>query len=223
LIKFNVTGSLARITLNRPKKRNAIDEQMIEDLREAIEKSCIEADVRVVMLAAEGPDFCAGMDLQMMADTANAGATEFLKSAERLADLYQSLRDHPKPVVAVVHGRALGGGCGLAMACDAVLATESAKFGFPEVNIGFVPAIVMSLLRRTTGEKRAFDLATSGEPIDAREACELGMITRVFPDPEFEASVQTYVASLAAKSTSAISTMPAADSSDLQRGSSRIR
>jgi methylglutaconyl-CoA hydratase len=204
LISYNVTGAIARITLNRPEKRNAIDERMLEDLREAIEKSSGDADIRAVLLAAEGSDFCAGMDLQMMAETANAGAHEFLKSAERLADLYQSLRDHPKGVIAAVRGKALGGGCGLAMACDAVLATESAKFGFPEINIGFVPAIVMVLLRRTVGEKQAFELLTSGEPIDARRACELGMITRVFPDSEFDASVEAYVQKLAAKSMSAL-------------------
>jgi methylglutaconyl-CoA hydratase len=173
-------------------------------LREALEKSSNDATARVVLLAAEGPDFCAGMDLQMMAESHDADAQEFLKSAERLADLYQSFRDHPKPVIAAVRGRALGGGCGLALACDVVLAAESAKFGFPEVNIGFVPAIVTVLLRRTVGEKQAFELLTSGEPVEARRACELGMITRVYPDSEFDASVEAYLLKLAAKSASAI-------------------
>jgi methylglutaconyl-CoA hydratase len=113
-------------------------------------------------------------------------------------------RDCPKPVVAAVRGRALGGGCGLAMACDAILASESARFGFPEVNIGFVPAIVMSLLRRSVGEKRAFELLASGEPVPAREACDLGMITRVYPDPDFDASTAEYVTALAGKSASAV-------------------
>ncbi len=204
MLKYGVAGAIARITLNRPEKRNAIDERMIADLRDAIEKSSGDTDARALLVAAEGSDFCAGMDLQMMAETSNAGANEFLKAAERLADLYQSLRDHPKPVIAAVRGRALGGGCGLAMACDAVLAAESAKFGFPEVNIGFVPAIVMVLLRRSVGEKQAFQLLTSGEPVDARRACELGMITRVFPDSELDAAVEEYAATLAAKSASAL-------------------
>jgi methylglutaconyl-CoA hydratase len=204
LIKYNADSGVARITLNRPEKRNAIDQRMLNGLREALEKSSGDANVRAVVLAAEGPDFCAGMDLQMMAETQNADAQEFLRDAERLADLYQSFRDHPKPVLAAVRGRALGGGCGLALACDAVLAAESARFGFPEVNIGFVPAIVMVLLRRSVGEKHAFELLTWGEPIGARRACELGMITRVFADAEFDAGVEAYVSALAAKPASAI-------------------
>jgi methylglutaconyl-CoA hydratase len=204
LIRYEAEGPVTRIILSRAEKRNAIDDRMIAELRETLEKASEDANARAVLLAAEGSDFCAGMDLQMMAETSNAGANEFLKSAERLADLYQSLRDHPRPVIAAVRGKALGGGCGLAMACDAILAAESAKFGFPEVNIGFVPAIVMVLLRRTVGEKQAFELLTSGELIDARRACELGVITRVFPDSEFDTGVEAYVAALAAKSGSAV-------------------
>lgn len=204
MIRSETSGAVARLTLNRPEKRNAIDERMIAELRAALEKAAGETDVRVVLLAAEGPDFCAGMDLTMMAESNNAGAHEFLESAERLAHLYRAFRDHPKPVVAAVRGRALGGGCGLAMACDAILAAESTLFGFPEVNIGFVPAIVMSLLRRSVGEKRAFELLVSGEPVHAREACDAGMITRVYPDSDFDASVAGYVGALAAKSASAV-------------------
>jgi methylglutaconyl-CoA hydratase len=204
--KVEVAGAVLRVTLNRPEKRNAIDDRMIAELRAAIEKASGEEDLRAVLITGEGQDFCAGMDLGVMAESksANAGVLEFLESAERLAGLYRALRDHPKPVVAAVKGRALGGGCGLAMACDAVLAAESALFGFPEVNIGFVPAIVMSLLRRSVGEKRAFDLLASGEPVHAREARDLGMITRVYPDSDFDASVAAYVAALAAKSASAV-------------------
>ncbi|HEY1759951.1 MAG TPA: enoyl-CoA hydratase-related protein [Bryobacteraceae bacterium] len=204
MIRLESSGAVLRVTLNRPEKRNAIDELTIAELRAAIDGVSLNAAVRVVLIAGEGADFCAGMDLVAMAQSSENGALEFLESAERLADLYRALRDCPKPVVAAVKGRALGGGCGLAMACDAVLATESAQFGFPEVKIGFVPAIVMCLLRRSVGEKRAFDLLASGEPVNAREACDLGMITRVFPDADFDASVDTYVAALAAKSGSAL-------------------
>jgi len=202
--KVETAGAILKVTLNRPEKRNAIDERMIAELRAALEKASGEADARVVLIAGEGPDFCAGMDLSAMAESDNDGALEFLESAARLADLYRALRDCPKPVVAAVKGRALGGGCGLAMACDAILAAESAQFGFPEVNIGFVPAIVMSLLRRSVGEKRAFELLASGEPVPAREACDLGMITRAYPDSDFDASGAAYTAALAAKSASAM-------------------
>jgi methylglutaconyl-CoA hydratase len=204
LTKVEVAGAVLRVTLNRPEKRNAIDERMIAELCAALERASGDADARVVLVAGEGPDFCAGMDLGAMAASMNDGTLEFLESARRLADLYRALRDCPKPVVAAVKGRALGGGCGLALACDAILAAESARFGFPEVNIGFVPAIVMSLLRRSVGEKRAFDLLADGEPVHAREARDLGMITRVCPDSDFDSSVAAYVAALAVKSASAM-------------------
>lgn len=205
MINSDITGPVARITLARPEKRNALDEAMIAELREALADAAAEVDARVILVDAEGPDFCAGMDLAMMAESMDAGAFEFLRSAERLAELYRAIRRHPKPVVAAVRGRALGGGCGLAIACDAVIAAETAKFGFPEVAIGFVPAIVMSLLRRSTGEKRAFDLLTSGEPVGAREALDLGFVTRVAADTGFDAAAEAYVAAFAAKSASAIS------------------
>jgi methylglutaconyl-CoA hydratase len=209
LIRIEADAAILRVSLNRPEKRNAIDERMIAELRAAIEKAAREAEVRAILITGEGPDFCAGMDLAMFAESVgtelgNGGALEFFESAQRLAGLYRALRDQPKPVVAAVKGRALGGGCGLAMACDAILAAESAIFGFPEVNIGFVPAIVMSLLRRSVGEKRAFDLLASGEPIRAHEARNIGMITRVYADSEFDASAAEYAAALAAKSASAM-------------------
>ena len=201
-IDLRVDGAIARITLNRPEKRNAIDDALIVDLGSALDRA---KDSRVVLLAAAGPDFCAGMDLAQLRETADAGIQNHLESAARLANLYRAIRYHPHPVVAAVQGRALGGGAGLAMACDVALAAESAQLGFPEVKIGFVPAIVMSMVRRSVGEKRAFELLTSGEPVSARRALELGLITHVFPEAEFEARAEAYVSALAAKSVSALS------------------
>lgn len=201
-IEFRSDGTVALIVLNRAEKRNAISAEMIAELASALERS---RDARVLLLTAAGPDFCAGMDLAELRGSADAGIEQHLQSARALSDLYTAIRRHPHPVVAAVHGRALGGGAGLATACDVVLATESAEFGYPEVKIGFVPAIVMSLVRRSVGEKRAFDLLTSGQSIPAREALELGLITRVIPDARFESSVEAYVASVAQKSASALS------------------
>jgi methylglutaconyl-CoA hydratase len=200
----SIGGGCLRFTLSRPEKRNALNERMIRDLSGAFADASQGSSAKVILLAGEGTDFCAGMDLTAMAESDNGDTLEYLASAERLADLYRAMRSHPQPVIAAVKGRALGGGCGLAMACDAILAAESATFGFPEVNIGFVPAIVMSLLRRSVGEKRAFDLLASGTPISAQEAWEIGMVTRVYPDSEFDTSVAAYVEALAAKSACAI-------------------
>jgi methylglutaconyl-CoA hydratase len=115
------------------------------------------------------------------------------------------MRHHPRPIIAAVRGRALAGGCGLATACDLILAEESARFGYPEVNIGFVPAMVMAILRRNLSEKRAFELIATGSVLGAAQALTMNLVNHVFPDAEFETRVNEYAASLAAKSASAIS------------------
>jgi methylglutaconyl-CoA hydratase len=204
LIKHELSGAILRLSLNRPEKRNAINRQLLDDLTQALSRSREEQSARVILIQGAGPDFCAGMDIAELAETADAGIAEHRDSANLLAELYRAIRRHPLPVVAAVRGRALGGGTGLAMACDVILAAESVQFGFPEVKIGFVPAIVMSLLRRSVGEKRAFDLLAGGKPIAAREAFEVGMITRVFDDATFDASVESYVNTLAETSASAV-------------------
>ncbi|HEX5432315.1 MAG TPA: enoyl-CoA hydratase/isomerase family protein [Bryobacteraceae bacterium] len=204
MIDYRVTGAVARVMLSRPEKRNALDDAAIAGLLDSLGRAYNDAAVRVLLITGAGQDFCSGMDIGMLEKTANAGVMDLIAQAENLAAVYRAMRRYPKPVVSAVRGRALGGGCGLALACDAVLAAESAQFGFPEVKIGFVPAIVMSLLRRSVGEKRAFDLLASGEPVRAREALDLGMITRVYADSEFDAGVEAHVASLAEKSASAL-------------------
>lgn len=204
MIDYRTTGAIARVMLSRPEKRNALDTVAIQGLAQALSRAEMETSVRVVLIAGAGKDFCSGMDISMLEETADAGAMKLMAQAEQLAAVYRAMRRHPRPVIAAVRGRALGGGCGLALACDGILAAESAQFGFPEVKIGFVPAIVMSLLRRSVGEKRAFELLASGEPVPASEALELGMITRVYADAEFEAGVEAHVASLAEKSATAV-------------------
>ena len=115
------------------------------------------------MLAGAGKDFCSGADLAALERVSKAGVLDNMADARAMAELFLQMRNHPRPIVAAVHGRALAGGCGLATACDIVLAAESAKFGYPEVNIGFVPAMVMAILRRSVAEKTAFELITLGE------------------------------------------------------------
>ncbi|HEY4364706.1 MAG TPA: enoyl-CoA hydratase/isomerase family protein [Bryobacteraceae bacterium] len=204
MIKVGRSGAVLHLTLNRPGKRNAISGAMVSELTAAFQESAQDEDLRVVLIRGEGPDFCAGMDIAELSETADAGVAEHRESASNLAELYRAMRRHPRPVVAAVRGRALGGGCGLAMASDVVIASERAQFGFPEVKIGFVPAIVMSLLRRSVGEKRAFDLLTSGDSLGAREAFEIGMITRVCADAEFDTAVEAYASRLAETSATAV-------------------
>ncbi len=160
--------------------------------------------VHVVLLDAAGKDFCSGMDLSVLRRSREAGTMENLAGIREMAELFVSMRRHPHPIVAAVRGRALAGGCGLATATDIVLASESAQFGYPEVGIGFVPAMVMAILRRSVSERRAFELITTGEIVSATTAHAIGLVNRVYPDDRFDAEVDGYVAALAAKSASAV-------------------
>ena len=205
LISYRVDAGIARITLNRPEKRNALNPELIAALGEALALSARDAKVRVVSITGTGKDFCAGLDLVGLDVAGEADALEHLESAQHLADVLLAIKRHPRPVVAAVQGRALGGGAGIATACDLILAAESAAIGYPEVKIGFVPAIVGALLRRSVTEKRMFELLTGGEPVAAREALAIGLVNQVFADAEFEARVEAYVQNLASKSASALS------------------
>ena len=200
----NVAGGVLTATLNRPDKRNAIDTAMIDALLATLERADLDAEVRVVALRGAGQDFCAGMDLSELLASADHTVEQNRHAALHFGGLFVRMRRLPKPVVAVVRGRALAGGCGLATGCDLVLAAESAQFGYPEVQRGFVPAIVMTLLRRAVGEKVAFDLAATGRLLDATEAATAGLVSRVYENADFEEQVGDVLRGLAAASPSAL-------------------
>jgi methylglutaconyl-CoA hydratase len=204
MILYKVDSGVARITLNRPEKRNALSPELLAGLRDAIAQSAADQAVRVVLLEGAGRDFCSGADLAGLDQAAQAGIMSHIDTAQHMADIFLAMRNHRCPIVAAVKGRALAGGCGLATACDLILAAESARFGYPEVKIGFVPAMVMAILRRSVSEKRAFELIAFGEIVDAREAHRIGMINRVYPDADFDRGVEEYVQALGAKSSSAV-------------------
>jgi methylglutaconyl-CoA hydratase len=197
-------GGVLTATLNRPDKRNAIDTPMIDALLTLLERADLDAAVRVVALRGAGSDFCAGMDLNELLASAERTVDENRRAALHFAEIFVRMRALPKPIVAVVHGRALAGGCGLATGCDLVLAAESAQFGYPEVQRGFVPAIVMAVLKRTAGEKIAFDLATTGRLLTATEAAGVGLVSRVYEDSDFDEQAAEVVRALAASSASAL-------------------
>ncbi len=199
-----LAGGVLTLTLDRPEKRNALDQPTISALLGELEHAELDADVRVVALRGAGKDFCAGADLDELLASATAAPAENEASARRLGEVFLRMRALPKPVVAIVHGRALAGGAGLATACDLVLAAESSQFGYPEIQRGFVPAMVMTMLRRLTGERRAFDLVATGRLVPAREALQLGLISRVVPEAELEATASVLLAQLAASSANAL-------------------
>ena len=192
------------LTLNRPGKRNALDAGTIAALKAALEQAELDSAVRVVGIRGAGKDFCAGADLDELLASADLSLEENEQTATRLGAVFSAIRRLPRPVVALVHGRALAGGAGLATACDLVLACESAQFGYPEVQRGFVPAMVMTMLRRLVGEKRAFDLVATGHLLPAREALEAGLISRVATDVEFESAASALLGQLAGSSASAL-------------------
>ena len=200
-----MSDGIARIVLNRPEKRNALDGALVEKIGTELANAEADPAIRVVLLAGEGPDFCSGADLAELRAMASNGPAENIAAARALGDLFLAMRRHRCPVIAAVRGRALAGGCGLATACDLVLAAESAQFGYPEVNIGFVPAMVMALLRRQVAEKRAFELLTMGSVVGAREAMSLGLVNAVFADDSFDADVNAWVDRLARKPPGAVS------------------
>ena len=203
-VLVGVDSGILTATLNRPDKKNAIDAPMIDALLATLERADLDAAVRVVALRGAGGDFCAGMDLHELLASADKSVDENRRAALRFAEIFLSMRRLPKPVVAVVRGRALAGGCGLATACDLVLAAESAQFGYPEVQRGFVPALVMNLLKRSVGEKIAFDLATTGHVLTATEAAAVGLVSRVYEDADFEEQAADLLRTLTAISASAL-------------------
>ena len=197
-IRVERTGAIVRITLARPEKKNALDQLAARELQEALREIAANAEVRVVVLGADGEDFCAGADLAALYDLLDADAAAQLRDAEALGDVFRLLREMPQVVIAAVRGRALAGGAGLATACDLVIADEGARFGYPEVRVGFVAAMVMTLLRRQIGEKRAFELVATGRQVAAREALELGLVSRVVTHDDLEVAVDSLAKELAA-------------------------
>ena len=204
-ILFNVEDSIATITLNRPEKRNALNDALVVGLKDALREADKNDDVRAVVIKGTGIDFCSGADLSALQKIAENSIVENHEDASSLMELFAMIRHSVRvPVVAAVHGRALAGGAGLATACDIVLASRSARFGYPEVKIGFVPAMVMAILRRNVSEKRAFELITRGTEISAEEAERIGIINRVFDDDKFEEEVNSYLAPFKKISRSAV-------------------
>ena len=203
-VLYSVDRAVARITLNRPEKRNALNDAVIAGIKEGLKKAGSDEDVKAVVISGAGKDFCSGADLSALQKIAGASVAENSDDARSLLELFLQIRQLPVPVIAAVTGRALAGGCGLASACDLVLASGSARFGYPEVKIGFVPAMVMAILRRNVSEKRAFELITRGEEISAQQAKDFGLVNHVFSDDTFVAEVDEYASKFGELSKQAI-------------------
>ena len=203
---LNITTVAATrvLELNRPDKRNALNDELIAALKDALRDADGDDSLRAMVIRGAGKDFCSGADLAALQKISENSLEENLADAANLAELFTLIRRVCVPVIAAVHGRALAGGCGLASACDLVIAARSARFGYPEVKIGFVPAMVAAILRRNLGEKKSFELLTQGFEFSAAEAADIGLVNSVFDDEGFHAEAVDYASRYAHVSGSAV-------------------
>ncbi len=200
---LETTGHLATITLNRPEKRNAITTQMIAELQTALD-AIEKTNTRVVLITGTGKAFCAGIDLELLQAIAQQTAAENQDDSRRIAKMFRKIWSYSRPMIAAVNGHALAGGCGIATLCDFTIAVPEAKFGYTEVKIGFLPAIVSVFLTRQIGEKRCRDLLLTGRLVEASEAKELGLINEIVPADTLMARAHELADALLAASPSSI-------------------
>lgn len=191
LVEYHVKDRIGVITLNRPEKRNALSQELVTDLKEAFSNAEKDDEVKVVILKANGEAFCAGADLAYLQQLQKFSYEQNLQDSNQLKELFLKIYSHPKVVIAQVQGHALAGGCGLATVCDFSYAVQEAKFGYTEVKIGFIPAIVTVFLLRKIGEAKSKELLLSGDLISAEQAQQMGLINRVVPTEKLESEVMT--------------------------------
>jgi methylglutaconyl-CoA hydratase len=196
-------NGVRRITLNRPERRNAMTPEMQAELIAAMEEAAA-SDCRVVVFAGAGEAFCAGLDLSALQGMNDKSAAEHTADAEQVARLFRTLYELPKPTIAVVHGAAVAGGTGLATMCDFTLAVPGAKFGYTEVRIGFVPAVVSAFLVLQIGEKQARDLLLTGRLFTSEEALRLNLVNELVEAERLEARLLELVGALKANSPEAL-------------------
>ena len=196
-------GAVRTITLNRPERRNAMTPDMQAELIEAMQEAA-GSNCRVVVFAGAGEAFCSGLDLSALRGMNDKSAAEHREDAERIAKLFRTLYELPMPTIAAVHGAAIAGGTGIATLCDFTVAAPAAKFGYTEVRIGFVPAVVSAFLVLQVGDKRARDLLLTGRLFDAGEALRMGLVSEMVAAEELQRRVGTLAETLARNSPSSL-------------------
>lgn len=201
MVEYTVKERIGRITLNRPDKRNALSPEMVEGLKQAFDRAAKDDQVKVILLNASGEAFCAGADLAYLQQLQNFSFEENLADSNQLKELFVNIYTHPKVVIAQVQGHALAGGCGLASICDWVFAVPEAKFGYTEVRIGFIPALVSVFLLRKLGEGAARELLLCGELIAADRALAIGLINCVVAADKLEVEVNDFASRLIASNS----------------------
>ena len=193
-------SQVATVTLNRPAKRNSLDPELMSGIIRAFSALSEDERVRVIILTWAGGHFCSGLYLNYLNDISEFGVKENLRDSENFKNVLMSIFRCPRPVIAKVRGYALAGGCGIASACDLIIADTSATFGYTEVKFGFVPALVSPLLVRRVGESRARDLLLTARFVDAHEAKEMGLVNHVTQPDQLDDKVAEF-ADLLCKNT----------------------
>jgi methylglutaconyl-CoA hydratase len=195
-LQLETIGPVARVFLNRPEVRNAFDGLMVTELRKTLFDLGTIDSVRVIVLGGRGAAFCAGADLEWMKATAAFTRDENLREAQAMADLFFTVYNSPKPVVARVHGAALGGGSGLVAACDIAVAALGTQFGFTEVRLGIIPAVISPYVVAKLGESAVRELFLTGERFEAVRAQEIGLVRAAVPEEDLDAAVEGRIAEL---------------------------
>jgi len=195
-VQVEIGRGIARVWLNRPEARNAFDGLMVTELRRTLFDFGTQDSIRVVVLGGRGPVFCAGADLAWMKAVAAFTREDNLREAQAMADLFFTVYNSPKPVVARVHGAALGGGAGLVAACDVSVAALGTRFGFTEVRLGLVPAVISPYVVPRIGEACARELFLTGERFEAVRAHEIGLVGAAVPEEDLDAVVEARVSEL---------------------------
>lgn len=203
-LKLSLETSIALLTLNRPEKRNALSPQLIEELLAALDAVEAADAIRVLILTGEGQAFCSGMDLEYLKGLAGQSEEQNRADARRTVRMFRRVWSFPKPIIAAVNGAAIGGGCGIATLSDFTIASEEAKFGYTEVRIGFMPALISAFLQMQVGEKVARDLLLSGRVFGSAEAHTVRLVTRVVPAAQLLSAARELADSLLANSPSAL-------------------
>lgn len=208
-IKVDIDDKLATATLrlNRPDKRNALNAELFKAIAGALDRLAGNDAIRTVLIRGEGSAFCAGADLDEVRAIQTATPKDNHDSAALARDTFVKLYEFPKPTIALVHGPALAGGAGLASCCDFVIAAREATFGYPEVKIGFIPAIVMVFLTHQIGERHARDLCLSGRTVDAAEAYRMGLVHKVVAAEELDKAAEELAGQLRKNSPQAMATV----------------
>lgn len=205
MVEITISDSIARVTLNRPEKRNALSPDVLRNLKTTFENLSTDSSVHVIILQANGKVFCAGADLAYLQQVSEFGVIENIDDSTLLQQTFHTIYTTPKPVIAKVHGPAIAGGCGLATVCDFVVAGKDLSlFGYSEVKIGFIPAVVSVYLLRKIGDTMTRRLLLSAENIKAEEALKIGLITHVVDDDSLESFTQELAEGLCRNSTSSM-------------------